>query len=148
MNECESCIPGVLRSLLYFDHLICVCLLLSCITRLKSSVLFQPARDATHKMSFYWSEHCAPVSSCRRRQPMIGFKSFVCRCVFCLNKPVSSAQDLLDSSGVYKLAPVFGSVIQLHFHFKWMLDPLCTFFFLWTTFTQWVISVIHKILDP
>lgn len=59
----------------------------------------------------YWSEHCALVSSCcRRRQPMIGYKSFVCR-VFCLNKPLSSAQDLFDTSYVYKRTPAFGSVI-------------------------------------
>lgn len=136
MNEYKSCFPGVLRSLLYFDHLICVCILLSCITWLNLSVLFQPARDATHKMSFTDLNTvllCLLVVVVVNRWLVL---SHLYVCVFCLNKPVSSAQGLLDSSGVYKLAPVFWLHYSFTLSFQMIAGSIIFSFYKLPTITQ------------
>lgn len=92
---------------LFWSSDLCFSVWLSRITRLNISVLFQPARDATHKMSFTDLNTvllCLLVDVVNR---WLVLKTFVRQCVFCSNKPVSSAQDLLDWSCVYKLATVF-----------------------------------------
>lgn len=114
---------------LFWSSDLCFSVWLSCITRLNVSVLFQPARDATHKMSFTDLNTvllCLLVDVVNRWLVL----NHLYVSVFSVQINLSEVHRTCWTEVVctnWQLC--FFGVIQLHLNLKRLLDPRSTSFF-------------------